>query len=1439
MKLDQNVFGIRHMMPSGAGLRRRAFAVSASAVAVVLLCLPGTADAQRVRLDPITSIDSARADGSTVSVPIKRPSTAFNLFAGEDFACAIYRSSGELTGGTANEGGPAPFNQNSGCVDSFRYGGGQGRGWFFFEMGIVGGAPPSDWRKVRAVYAGARNMLGSPGYTAFWHYTVSTPRRVVISAADGQFGKVFSGVTIAFDGSCRDDVLFEREGFSLLPMKDCPVTWGSEGFKAKLVVPDSVWKNRFDASPGTFRWDDFSIPAAQLDPTNYLGANSFYGYLSDYFREVKLRYGSVVLGGAGAPSETGYPLGLELRLDGWQFGTPATRNTQFYELTVVNKSAEVYGAGVDYDSLYYGVSPGMVSNSQTGSWYFDFNRNTVFMTGSNTSDNCSSSYPKRYSGQTAGCPSLTTRFGAGIFAMTWLKSPLGDTRNKLFTTVGSAYYNPSSPLAGDTITYNHAKFGEFGNWNVQFSTRAAFGMFSSTEDNYLDGRTPAQLGVATYLSNFQPEEFNGVLPDASGAKFNKFVPGAQINPISGQPFGKWDYNHDGVQDTISVAGCGVQGCHVLWSDTVAGGYRNRFRNVGNTITAGPFKLKANDTTQFLWAFTWANDTLDMERRMSGLLDSYLTNYQGPAAFAFPTVAQGKIYTVSSAELIDSVRAGSADATVGAQITLRFPQISPIDPFFLSAIGRIRKDSIDNVGSTRRILRLNPGLLDSLTKRARDNLAQVLVFKSCDNGSTFTTSTGNSATCTASPTRTVDAGAAAFPYRPVTTVNYTNGIPSTGSFTEYVQAGRTYIYSFVTRTRGFSSFKIVDSTANGLVATNVQDALGITTDTISSALATSGPSVVTVYAPITRAAGRTFARVDTSTVTGGATQDVVLGNIQNNVSGSTRLVFANQFIIRKTIDTITSAATTTVSARYVIPRAATSATGAVTTNFVAREQTFSVNQNIPVRSGSSLLTGTQRSLSGSARVLVDTINAVAGSQGYVWVTSDNKPIYVVDNQYASNYDRDQLASPLYPGYTVRSRDSSNSSTGFREERIPSGTVRDRNFVLRASGDTLQPEARQFTVAVQNVLTTVKKIEGGSYTLTWLTDPWGPGAPFVLDPPQELQGKVSASLNQVAPLATTITDTSARIAAMVGATAARPLVRVHIPFTMTYTDPSDGRTEQVRFAMLKRQGNGSTRLLGSGDDTLRVTVPDSLWLPGDTLYAIQKVARDSSVTVGGNRVVIVTPEVVGGVSGFRPVQVLVDSIGLSKLVVQCVTGVTSGGVRANAFDQTSCNPLVIGARGSTPTGGYLPVAPGWTQTFELTKTFTPRSTFLLAATPFSGGNVLTTANLDRVNVVPNPYIVRSDMDDLNGRTPTARIYFTGVPEQGVLRVYSVSGQYLQELTWTATDLIYRGNDTPTGDLPYNLRTREGIDLGSGLYLYVLTANGPNGNNQVHRGKFVIIR
>jgi hypothetical protein len=293
-------------------------------------------------------------------------------------------------------------------------------------------------------------------------------------------------------------------------------------------------------------------------------------------------------------------------------------------------------------------------------------------------------------------------------------------------------------------------------------------------------------------------------------------------------------------------------------------------------------------------------------------------------------------------------------------------------------------------------------------------------------------------------------------------------------------------------------------------------------------------------------------------------------------------------------------------------------------------------------------------------------------------------------------------------------------------------------------------------------------------------------------------------------------------------------------------SEGQTHPVRIAAVPRPAaQGNTRLLGTGNDTVRVAVPDSIWLPGDTVVLIHNIERDSTVGTGATAFTVVKSETIDGTTIQSPIYIQKDSVG-ARISVQCATT----GLNRPAVDVNTCNPLVLLTRGATTpgnqtseslAGGYLPVQAGWKQAFELTRPFEPRSVVRLTATPFGTANAVSKKELQRVTVVPNPYLVRSNNDVMNtaNNATTPNITFTGVPSEGTLRIFSVSGQFLQELTWTAKDLQLSGNDAPFGDLQYNLRTREGLELGSGLYLFVLTATGPNGGNQTQSGKFVIIR
>ena len=110
-----------------------------------------------------------------------------------------------------------------------------------------------------------------------------------------------------------------------------------------------------------------------------------------------------------------------------------------------------------------------------------------------------------------------------------------------------------------------------------------------------------------------------------------------------------------------------------------------------------------------------------------------------------------------------------------------------------------------------------------------------------------------------------------------------------------------------------------------------------------------------------------------------------------------------------------------------------------------------------------------------------------------------------------------------------------------------------------------------------------------------------------------------------------------------------------------------------------------------------------------------------------------------------------------------------------------------------------------------------------------------------MVPNPFIVQSAYDKLTSGRATDQNYvmFVNVPSEGLLRIYTISGQLMQQISWVKSDLVATGNGSPHGDLKFNLRSKEGLSLSAGLYVYVLTARGDNANGKVARGKFVIIR
>jgi hypothetical protein len=166
--------------------------------------------------------------------------------------------------------------------------------------------------------------------------------------------------------------------------------------------------------------------------------------------------------------------------------------------------------------------------------------------------------------------------------------------------------------------------------------------------------------------------------------------------------------------------------------------------------------------------------------------------------------------------------------------------------------------------------------------------------------------------------------------------------------------------------------------------------------------------------------------------------------------------------------------------------------------------------------------------------------------------------------------------------------------------------------------------------------------------------------------------------------------------------------------------------------------------------------------------------------------------------------------------------------------SCNPVVQTTTGAT---GYEPMRNGDKTRFGYYAPFTATTEYAFSVQKAVSGDqiaAVTDSSLGLVTVVPNPFVIYSTYQTSINNSSIA---FTNLPSRGTLRIYTRNAQLVQEIKWEPADL--QGD----GDLFWDLRSREGIDIASGLYLWVLTApSNPNDASSAPlraRGKFVVIR
>ena len=1285
----------------------------------------------------------------------------FSLFANADLAAAGMKMTGSFGWGLSNLGP---------CADAFQLfstgSTGQGCGavfvdgaWSFhlYDVGLTAAAGPTEWNKIVASRPEAAASLRGQPFSHLWVQTTSNARQE-FGPADNTLGRLFSGVASTNDGSCRDHTGNQNAdlstGVTLLATSDCPATWASGGFRGPRLISDSAFIQLREQQGSGFSFDFWQVPQLPGD-TALLGDYSTYGQISDHYSEMVANYGGITKLGTGTASIGGFPLGLDIEFQAFRFARPSLQNVVYWQMTVVNRSDRLYGTGVDYDSLYMGLTFSM-GGYQTNSNYYVPSRGALLSNESGTNTGCNGAIGP------IACSNLG--FVNGPIGWIFLKSPIGDLRNKLLSIEGTPFYDPANPHRDDTLTFNHAHSCNFGS-TCSLSTsyqndRRGFGMNASSPLDVLDGRAVTALTSNTYWYTFR----NKAWPNARPVAFNRFVPGA----TSG--YGAWDYNNDGQQDTLFLDTCAENGCVTTWADTMPGKQSNSRSNDAAMMTAGPFALGVGDTTSFIFAFVGAPDSLMFEQQIDNATEAYL-NF-----FRIPQPPPPSVVVSSAAE-------PAGLGTPRVRIFFTTPATNYVDPFLAAFASTLRTG---NPPSRAILDSLNPNLADSIEARANANLDRILVFKSCDNGNTFTANDGN---CVGDPRPGTPLGWA--PYAELTPDPETGRI-NNQFIDNNVQAGRTYLYSFVAVSRGFTT-SVIDLVNGVQVARQLEVA-----PVVSGAIQRTGPTTAKIYVPINFAAGTRASTFAVRTLAGdSATVPLTIRIGQAAPSGSYELIFGNRFIIR-TRTLRSGAVTSRVVVQDVVDFAKVGTAPAVE-DFVTDSTVLTSTQAVPVVTSPETDRSSGTLTTADSTVVTDTISGF----GFALATTDGRVLFVSTNlNPGETTPSDFLSSAGFPGVFITTDPAGAFEFVAADERI-----------ITAGNDTIT----NIIASAVNYRNDLSAASGGPrplndpsgiYQVIFADDAFGPDSPFTLDfaTPSNTQAALTASLN-ARPVVTTGATGDSIEAALEGTIfEGMELVAAKFPFRVV--NRTTGDTALLAMPLRTELGRTNTILLGAGTDTIRFQVPADVWVPGDQFAVIERPLGPQmvgdSVVIGGNG---------------QPVLARSLVVRFAPFLLGCGT------------TRASCNPLVAGSRGSS---GYYAYRAGDRLEVNFRTPFSLSSRIALDVSAPATEPGRTASDLKLIRVVPNPYVVQSQFDAVNASSiGDPRIYFSGVPSSGQIRVYSVSGQFLQQITWTAADL------NGTGDLPWNLRTREGLDLATGLYIYVLTAKDDNGRNLTHRGKFVVIR
>jgi len=109
-------------------------------------------------------------------------------------------------------------------------------------------------------------------------------------------------------------------------------------------------------------------------------------------------------------------------------------------------------------------------------------------------------------------------------------------------------------------------------------------------------------------------------------------------------------------------------------------------------------------------------------------------------------------------------------------------------------------------------------------------------------------------------------------------------------------------------------------------------------------------------------------------------------------------------------------------------------------------------------------------------------------------------------------------------------------------------------------------------------------------------------------------------------------------------------------------------------------------------------------------------------------------------------------------------------------------------------------------------------------------LATSSLDKIRIVPNPYVAAATWEERNpfttGRGPRS-IHFNHLPQKCTIRIFNVSGELVATIEHESSLL--------DGSAEWNLLTRDNLSVSYGIYIYHIEAPGIGEK----LGKFAVIK